>query len=346
MKSIPVIRMPSWGLAGLCVASLIGCGEKSHTSPAVTARQEVKQTQNDEAPADATAKAPDAATSAKEDRKLVSADDSKTQTAWALAEHASATPSESSSQSDVEEQWSAFLADASNHYGFDAKQTDRAQVIYKQTVAAAKAKRRQDGTEGGPSPSVKLTRELKRLTNQFIDRVDSIASAEQINNAAKEGFKSPRWQDRPPPPNVGAAAPEWRLQGPDGKTVTLASLKGKVVIVEFWGSWCPACRNSLPGFQRLSEQYKENDNVEVVGISCEKGKGPTGALNLIKKEKYTFDVLLNGEQIASRYDVTGYPTLFVIGQDGKIVHKLRGVGRNVDKTLTPIIEEALKKNEA
>ena len=82
----------------------------------------------------------------------------------------------------------------------------------------------------------------------------------------------------------------------------------------------------------------------MIGVSCERGRGPKGALDLVKKQKYTFDVLLNGEQVASSYQVTGFPTLFVIGPDGKIVHKIRGVPPNVEKTLTPIIDRARKKS--
>ncbi|MCZ6682967.1 MAG: redoxin domain-containing protein [Planctomycetota bacterium] len=344
MNSLRVIRTPSLGWTVLCVVALIGCGEKSNYSPSVTSQQGAKQSPDAEAPADATAKAPDATPSTTADRKPESANTSNTEPVLAKAEPASAKPNAPSTESDVEEQWSTFLATASNHYEFNPKQAARARTILDRTVSLASARRQRYAAKGGPAASADLKRDLSRLTDQFIDRVDSMASMEQIRTAAKNGFKSPRWRAPPDPAEVGFKAPGWSLRDPAGKTVSMADLKGKVVVLKFWGSWCGACRKALPGFQKLSEQYKDNADVEVIGVSCERNRGPKGALDLVKKQKYTFDVLLNGEQVAALYQVTGFPTLFVIGPDGKIVHKIRGVPPNVEKTLTPIIDRARKKS--
>lgn len=346
MNSKRVVRKPSLGVSVLCVSALVGCGEKSNNSPSVSSRQEAKQTPVAKAPAGATAKAPDGTPDATTDRKPASANDKKTEPVLALAGNAPEQSNETSSGSDLEAQWSAFLATASNHYGFNADQTAKARAIYNQTTSAAEARRRRYEAKGGPNAAAELKRDLSRLRDQFIDRIDSIASAEQINKAAKEGFKSPRWREPPTPPEVGFKAPDWSLRDPQGKTVSLKGLNGKVVVLKFWGSWCGACKSALPGFQKLAEQYEDNADVEVIGVSCERGRGPEKALDLVKKQKYTFDVLVNGEQIAALYQVTGFPTLFVIGPDGKILHKIRGANPNVEKILTPIIDRALKKDAA
>ncbi len=67
---------------------------------------------------------------------------------------------------------------------------------------------------------------------------------------------------------VGKQAPEFSLKNKDGKEVSLASLKGKVVVLNFWATWCPPCRAEIPDFKRVYSAYKDK-GVEIIGVSLD-----------------------------------------------------------------------------
>lgn len=128
----------------------------------------------------------------------------------------------------------------------------------------------------------------------------------------------------------GNPAPDFSLPAPDGSMVSLSSLKGKYVMLDFWGSWCGWCIKGIP---QMKEQYERlKDKVYFVSIACNDSKDAwTSAL-----EKYTMPWIQlwsdpstpAPEQITTLYAVEGFPTKFIIDPKGIIIYKVVGEDPN------------------
>jgi peroxiredoxin len=105
-------------------------------------------------------------------------------------------------------------------------------------------------------------------------------------------------------------APAWELKDVDGKTVKSSDFKGKVVVLDFWATWCAPCRQEIPGFVELQNQYGK-DGLVIVGISLD-DQGP----KVVKP--FMMD---NGKTAELFGGVDAIPTTFVIDREGKIIHK-------------------------
>ena len=140
---------------------------------------------------------------------------------------------------------------------------------------------------------------------------------------------------------AGDAAPDFKLMDTAGKEVTLASLKGKVVLLDFWATWCGPCKAAMPSIQKISEDYKGKD-VVVLGVNTWERKEGAGKKYMDDKG-YTYGCLLKGDDLAKEYGISGIPTLVVIGKDGKLALIEVGFGPNGDKGLRGAIDAALAK---
>lgn len=120
---------------------------------------------------------------------------------------------------------------------------------------------------------------------------------------------------------VGRPAPDFELTGLDGRTVRLSELRGKTVLLDFWATWCGACRSALPGIELLHRQFKDK-GLAVLAISSEEAGTQRGFL---EKNRYTLAALHDaGEHVAGRYGVAAYPTTVLIGPTGNILWRRVG----------------------
>ena len=151
---------------------------------------------------------------------------------------------------------------------------------------------------------------------------------------------------------LNEAAPSFALMNLDGKKVNIQDLKGKVVIVDFWATWCGPCKASFPGMQKIVEKYKNDQNVKFVFIDTwERGEDKEkNAKDFITTNKYTFDVLMDNEdKVVAQFKVDGIPTKFVIDKEGMIRFKSVGFDGSDDKLiseLTAMIELAGEAKKA
>lgn len=121
---------------------------------------------------------------------------------------------------------------------------------------------------------------------------------------------------------IGARAPDLGADALDGTRITLASLRGKVVVVDFMASWCEPCADSMPAYQRLYTRYRERGLV-VVGVSQD--ERVENAQRFAQRFSVSFPVVFDrGHRIANRYSPPRMPTAFVIDRSGVIRHIHQG----------------------
>ncbi|RKY41457.1 MAG: hypothetical protein DRP85_06270 [Candidatus Makaraimicrobium thalassicum] len=133
--------------------------------------------------------------------------------------------------------------------------------------------------------------------------------------------------------NTAAMAPDFTLKDLDGNFFRLSGTKGKVVILDFWATWCPPCRMELPHFQSLYEEYKGKGLV-IVGVALDRG-GTAVVRSFTEAGGITYPIVIGDQRIASTYGgIRGIPTTFVIDRQGRIVEKFVGYrGREVFESL-------------
>jgi thiol-disulfide isomerase/thioredoxin len=141
-------------------------------------------------------------------------------------------------------------------------------------------------------------------------------------------------------------APAFSLVNLKGEEVSLESLRGKVVVVDFWATWCGPCKASFPAMQKAVNKFSESEDVEFVFIDTwERGDDKEkNASDFITKNNYTFNVLMDNEnEVVKSFGVSGIPTKFVVDKEGVIRFKSVGFGGNDDELvnqLTLMIEMA------
>jgi thiol-disulfide isomerase/thioredoxin len=140
---------------------------------------------------------------------------------------------------------------------------------------------------------------------------------------------------------VGAVAPEFALKDADGKEHKLSEYKGKIVLLDFWATWCGPCRMAMPGVQKIHEKFKDKP-VVVIGMNTSENKDPVAYM---KEKKFTYGLLLNAETIGDKYNISGIPAFFLIGPDGKLLWQEVGYNPAGEKEATDVIEKTLKGME-
>ncbi len=124
-------------------------------------------------------------------------------------------------------------------------------------------------------------------------------------------------------PRIGFKAPNFALKDLNGKTVSLAAMRGRVVIINFWATWCGPCKVEMPSMNSLYNDLKGKD-FELLAISSDV-QGEKVVRPFVTQGRFTFPVLLDSSfRVNGDYGITGIPTTFVVDKDGVITHKILG----------------------
>ncbi|KMT23244.1 TlpA family protein disulfide reductase [Clostridium cylindrosporum] len=121
---------------------------------------------------------------------------------------------------------------------------------------------------------------------------------------------------------VKTKAIDFKLKDLNGKEVSLSTLKGKHVLINFWATWCPPCRSEMPDIEKLYQETKDSD---LVILAIDIGEDKETVKSFIDENKFNFNVLLDSNKdVAIKYNITSIPTSFFIDKEGNIIYKKIG----------------------
>jgi peroxiredoxin len=127
----------------------------------------------------------------------------------------------------------------------------------------------------------------------------------------------------------GIQAPDFELVSLDGQRVKLSDFRGKVVVLNFWATWCPPCKIEMPWFVDMQKQYAK-DGLVVLGVAMDDSE-PKKIAEFTHEMGINYPVLLGTDQVSDDYGNVQYlPTTFYINRDGKIVNKAAGLFERKD----------------
>ncbi len=126
----------------------------------------------------------------------------------------------------------------------------------------------------------------------------------------------------------GAVASDFTLQDLSGRNVKLSDYKGKVVLLDFWATWCPPCRASVPAIEKIHKAYKGKGLV-VLAVSLDEG-GWDSVKSFITEYGITYTVLKGTEDVAANYMVRSIPMLLILDKEGRISKRYLGFGNEED----------------
>ncbi len=159
--------------------------------------------------------------------------------------------------------------------------------------------------------AVSCKKENSTSTQDSINKSNSSSSTETTESSDKEGFKE------------GNIAPDFEVRLLSGETSKLSDYKGKIVLLNFWATWCGPCQIEMPDFQKLHEEYGEN----LVILAIDLGEQESEVNEFIEAKGYTFDIGID-EMAEIKYPILAFPTTFLLNKDGRIDYFGEGVPSN------------------
>jgi len=144
-----------------------------------------------------------------------------------------------------------------------------------------------------------------------------------------------------PPKPKKPLAPDFALPSVDGKTVTLSQLRGKVVLLDFWATWCAPCRMAIPHLNNLYRTHRERD-LEIIGLSLDKGS-PEMLKRFSSSMGIQYTIVMADDEVVKNYGISPIPTTYLIDRDGYITNKWVGFSQNLMSKISAETERLLSE---
>ncbi len=140
----------------------------------------------------------------------------------------------------------------------------------------------------------------------------------------------------------GMKAPDITLNSIDGKALQISALKGSVVFINFWATWCPPCRDEMPSLQGLYNNFKDNDKFRMITILYR--DEPEKAFSYLRENNFDLPLWLDPSgKAAVSYGLTGVPETFIIDKNGILIKKLIGPADWTSSEIISLISELIKE---
>ena len=151
--------------------------------------------------------------------------------------------------------------------------------------------------------------------------------------------KSDTGTEKPSSAETAGMAPDFVLKDIEGKDIQLSRYKGNVVVLEFWATWCPPCKATIPELIALQKKYAGKGLV-VLGVSLDEGGDLTSKLSAFSREnKINYSILIGSEEVSRAYGVMSIPETVLIGRGNKIITTYKGYVDNLEALISQQIDK-------
>jgi peroxiredoxin len=181
---------------------------------------------------------------------------------------------------------------------------------------------------------------MKRIALLFAAAVMAFSAVSGCTKEKEKAQQKPKSETAALPAAEGKPAPDFSLKGSDGN-VTLSALKGNVVLVHFWATWCPPCLEELPSLAKLNTQMAGKP-FRLLAVSIDTD-GDSSVQKLFGKLKINIPALYDMEgNVSKQYGITGVPETFIVSPDGTIIKKVVGSMDWTSPDVATFLNDAMK----
>ncbi|OYX85001.1 MAG: thioredoxin [Flavobacteriales bacterium 32-34-25] len=139
-----------------------------------------------------------------------------------------------------------------------------------------------------------------------------------------------------------SAASDISFKDKSGKTLSLSSLKGKVVFINFWATWCPPCIQEMPTINELRGRYKNNDEIVFLMVDVDNNMEKSTAF--MEKNKYDLPVYVTASEIPSNYLGSSIPTTVILDKSGDMIARIEGGRDYTSPEIIKVVNELVESN--